>query len=124
MLTPYNTDSLAYLQKKISEYFDMRGLKKPDTKDSCMWVASEVGEMIDAVMRLEQGWVRNNPDRESKVEDELGDVLMMLLITAETLDINIMDALLRKMNRKTGGELLAGQRPLDASNYQPLRVKN
>lgn len=125
-ITPYTSDSLRYLEKKILEYYELRGLRMPNLKDSGIWLSTEVGELLDAIMRLECGWVRNDPakntpallekDNTAKlraVEEEMGDCLMMLLVTAHLIDVDIMNVLLRKMNRKTGGELLAGKMPLN-----------
>lgn len=131
-ITPYNTDSFAYLEKKILQYYEMRGLKMPDLKDATLWLATEVGELLDAIMRLESGWVRNNPHslerthvaKLTAVEDELGDCLMMLTVAALLIDADLINILLRKMNKKTGGELLAGQKPLDPTEYQPIRNPN
>ena len=124
-ITPYNSDNLSYLKEKIVAYYDLRGYVTPSLKDAAIWLATEVGELLDAIMRTEKDWVRNNPDKPSKVEEELADVMMMLLVAAGAADVDPMDALLRKMNRKTGGELLAGQlHSPEYSNPDPKPVRH
>lgn len=84
---------------KIRQYYLCRGLKWPDKKDSILWLFTELGELVDAVLRLESGWVRNN-NKDTDVASELGDCLFMLLVTSQCLGIDPIEAMLNKMEKK------------------------
>lgn len=88
------------LNRLIVDYYDYRRLKIPDLKDSAIWLSIEVAELQDALMRQEPGWVRNNPDKPSDIAGEIGDVLMMLIVTAGMANIDPVQALLDKMKSK------------------------
>ena len=51
-------------------------------------------------MANQEEWVRNNPDRERHIPSEIGDVLMMLTVFADTQGINPVEALKDKMRSK------------------------
>jgi NTP pyrophosphatase (non-canonical NTP hydrolase) len=93
-------DSLAEI---VSSYFKFRGLTEPDTTQSFMFLTSEMGELGDALVHTQTKWVRNNPQnkgKENAVEDEIGDCLMMLVKLADTLGIDPIEAMMKKMRRK------------------------
>ncbi len=84
----------------IRNYFDQRTLKRPDTKDAYIFLVSEVGELGDALMRKEQDWVRNTPNKDVSIADELADVYMMLHVLAANQYVDLDEALKNKLERK------------------------
>ena len=45
-------------------------------------------------------WIRNNPDKDRSVSDEIGDVLMMLTVFSEAMGIDPVQAMLEKMKKE------------------------
>lgn len=99
----------------IKEYYQFRGLVMPNEDQAFKFLVSEVGELADALVSAEKiipgpvssagnceavPWVRNNPGKERNIEDEAGDVLMMLYVTCMERGINPHVAMLRKFARK------------------------
>ena len=93
---------MGVLRDTVNRYFQVRGYKEPDTVQAFLFLTSEVGELSDKLVhRQSEDWVRNHP--ESKNDDiagEIGDILMMLTKTADTLGLDPMDCMLEKMARK------------------------
>jgi NTP pyrophosphatase (non-canonical NTP hydrolase) len=84
----------------IKQYYQFRGLEKPDEAQAFQFLVSEVGELADALVSSNGKWVRNNPDRERNIADEAGDVLMMLCVTLMDRGIDPFEAMLAKFIRK------------------------
>jgi len=87
----------------ILQFFNQTGRKIPDFVSAVAFLQTEVGELVDAMIRhghFGEGWKRNNPDKEVSVEDEIADVLMMTLLAAHAAGIDPAAALINKMHRK------------------------
>jgi len=115
----------------INKYYDLRGLRMPDAEEALAFLLSEIGELMEAYLmnRTEssgeyddvfhamkvigksadilvgqkEGWVRNYDRLKTpSVEDEIGDVLMMLSVFSLALDDNLdpMWHMLAKMDNK------------------------
>jgi NTP pyrophosphatase (non-canonical NTP hydrolase) len=87
------------LRQIVETYYRQRDLTQPDATQALLFLVSEVGELADAHVESQAEWVRNN-DRERGVEDEIGDVLMMLTVFAATQGVDPVDAMLAKFQRK------------------------
>ncbi len=99
------TDSLKYLKDLILTVWLEREFKMPNTKDAAIYLATESAEVLDAVMRMESGWVRSNK-KETDVGEELADVITMAILTAHAAGIdNLFEIILNKLSRKREGEL-------------------
>lgn len=88
-------------KKYIRRYFEDRGLvyaEKP--LDAYLFLVSEVGEVADALVHGNADWVRNNPNKERRLDHELADAYMMLAITADLSGVDLDEALLEKMASK------------------------
>jgi NTP pyrophosphatase (non-canonical NTP hydrolase) len=83
----------------VEAYYQYRGLENPDASQALMFLVSEIGELADAHVANQAKWVRNN-DRERNVDEEIGDVLMMLTVYASTRGIDPIAAMLKKFERK------------------------
>lgn len=92
----------------IMEYFAKRGLKYPDFDDAMKFAITEIAEVFEIELSQRE-YVRNNPESkpkydEDKLEEELGDVLMMIQIAGMVKGLNPLGGLLRKIERKLGGQ--------------------
>lgn len=83
----------------IKHYYEQRQFKWPDAKDGGLFLATEVGEYLDALLRQEPDWTRNQEKLVDPAE-ELADCLMMVLVCAASLNITVDDVLIIKMDRK------------------------
>lgn len=88
------------LVELVQAYYRFRGLTEPDANQALLFLVSEVGELADAFVEGQGAWVRNHPDKERDIKDEIGDVLMMLTAFAHQLGVDPLDALKAKMERK------------------------
>jgi NTP pyrophosphatase (non-canonical NTP hydrolase) len=88
------------IPETVRAYFEHRGLTAPDAGQALLFLVSEVGELADAFVEEQAQWVRNNPERNRNVSDEIGDVLMMLTVFADAQGIDPLDAMLAKFERK------------------------
>ena len=84
----------------VDQYYQFRGLTKPDANQAFLFLVSEIGELSDAFVEEQAQWVRNKPDRERDVKAEIGDVLMMLTVFAASQGIDPQEAMLNKMRSK------------------------
>lgn len=92
---------LPNLASLVRSYYAFRGYKDPDLKEAFNWLVSEVGEAAGAINQSQgEGWVRNNDHTQDSVADELGDVLMMLIKTAEKAGVDLLDAMVGKWEKK------------------------
>ena len=120
---------IAPIENAVDEYFKYRAYKEPSAEDALLFLISEIGEMIDAYMEKpdvplsmralvfnnvigagkaaddllseKQGWVRNNDRiKISDLSDEVGDVQMMLVKFASKLNIDPIEAMFEKMEKK------------------------
>ena len=93
---------MGILRDTVNQYFQYRGYKEPDTVQAFLFLTSEIEELADKLVHQQsEDWVRNHP--ESKNDDiagEIGDILMMLTKTADTLGLDPMDCMLEKMSAK------------------------
>ena len=89
----------------IQEYYTLRGLKFPDAWQSLAFATTEMGEAYEYLLQRDGGWVRNNPenkpawDRQAFAE-ELGDMIMMVVVAGIAEGVDPIQAMLSKMERK------------------------
>ena len=84
----------------IEWYFTKRGLLyAQDPIDAYLFLTSEIGELGDAIVHGRGEWVRNH-DKEREIGPELGDILMMLYVTAKQLGADPLDEMLKKFAAK------------------------
>ena len=88
------------LTQAVKAYYEKRGLKFPDANSALLFLVSEVGELADALVNQQPGWIRNHPDKERDLKEEIGDVLMMLTAMAIAFDIDPFEAMLDKFQGK------------------------
>lgn len=90
----------------IKNYYDYRDLKWPNFDQAMKFVLTEIGEVFEVDLnRPNNGWVRNNPQdkhpySKEKMAEELGDVIFMLLVAGIVEDVNPLEAMVNKMNKK------------------------
>jgi hypothetical protein len=89
----------------VKYYYEQRGLKWPDFNDAMKFVQTELAEVYELDLARTSGWVRNNPDSKPEynkedMAEELGDAIMMLLVAGIVEEVDPIQALINKMNRK------------------------
>ena len=96
---------MSNLAQEIKDYYEKRGLKHPNIWEALGWATAELGEVYEVIMSWNPDWVRNNPqDHPVKtmedLAEELGDVILMLMVAGLESGIDPIDALRVKMLRK------------------------
>lgn len=89
----------------ISRYFELRQYQMPDVWEALAWADTEKGEALEVLLAKKGGWVRNNPDGKPGWDpdlfaEELGDMIMMLVVAGQAEGVDPLEALVRKMKRK------------------------
>ena len=79
----------------------------PDVWEGMGWVNTELGEAYELLLtKNSPGWIRNNPDDhweewdQFKFEEELGDCILMLMVTGMSLGLNPLEGLRDKLERE------------------------
>lgn len=86
---------------RIKDYFDFRGQVWPDGENAMKFAITELGEVVDAELRNEEKWVRNNPDKVPSVENEFGDLYQMLQIACfEKTGLTLEECMTKKWATK------------------------
>jgi hypothetical protein len=96
------------LTEMIKKYWELRQLKKPNFQEAMMWAHTEIAEAYEIKLAQMGGWVRNNPDdhkevNNKKLQEELGDAIMMLIMAGVAEDGDPISSLKWKMWLKTPG---------------------
>ena len=91
---------LSTIAEALDEYYAYRQMRMPGTVDAMLFLASETGELADAIVSGRGDWVRNNPDKVKDIPGEVGDVLQMLAVTANTFGIDPIAAMFNKWQSK------------------------
>lgn len=90
---------MATLQQLIESYYTSRELVSPNADQALLFLVSEIGELADAHVHLQAEWARNN-QHERSIQDEIGDVMMMLTVYAVAHGTDPVGCMLDKMRRK------------------------
>jgi NTP pyrophosphatase (non-canonical NTP hydrolase) len=97
---------------EIEYYYQQRGLIRPSLWHAFAFLVEEIGEVSEELMIYTGGYKRNNLLKEVRQSDEehiraigeeLGDVIMMAVMTGRTLGIDPILCLKAKMERKIAG---------------------
>ena len=84
----------------VKAYYDFRGLTVPYDSQALLFLVSEVGELADAHVEQQASWIRNHAQKERSVDDEVGDVLMMLTAYCISRGIDPVEFMLNKFKKK------------------------
>jgi len=84
----------------VKAYYEFRGLTVPDDSQALLFLVSEVGELADAHVEQQASWIRNHAQKERSVDDEVGDVLMMLTAYCISRGIDPVECMLNKFKKK------------------------
>lgn len=117
-----NTTLSAQLAHQICEYYQLRGQKWPNVEEAMMWLETECAEVYELLLARKDGWVRNNPANKPEFSKEalaaeLGDAIMMLLVAGYVEDVDPMQALLEKVERKLREVPLPGGGRFSVSDF-------
>lgn len=89
--------SLKTLQNYVDEMVNVRGFADETPQDCLLLLTEELGELAKEV-RKSYTRIKNDKSKVSNhsLNGEMGDVLMMLLALARTLDVDLLDAFKEK----------------------------
>jgi len=83
----------------LREQLEGTAWKKPDALDTWAFLVTEVAEVGDILLRMERPeYYRNNEECEN-LEDELGDVMVMLASLANIYNIDLDNACYVTVNK-------------------------
>jgi NTP pyrophosphatase (non-canonical NTP hydrolase) len=89
----------------VDSYFRHRKYHEPNKLEAFIFLVSEIGELAGAIVQsLKSLWVRNNDHSKDSIKDEMGDVAMMLIKTAEKFGFDPLEAMVFKWQRKGWSE--------------------
>jgi len=94
------------LEHDVIHYFNARGLVWPEDADTALQFAlTEMAEATELLLSRKAGWKRNNQDSKrgfskERLAEELGDVLMMVLVAGIAEGVSPVQALRDKIQRK------------------------
>jgi NTP pyrophosphatase (non-canonical NTP hydrolase) len=91
--------------KKVLSYYESRQLKLPSIWEALGFATTELGEVYELLLSRQGGWVRNNPDSKpsyspESLSEELGDVIMMLIVAGIVEGVDPLQSLADKIDRK------------------------
>jgi len=115
--------------EKIKEYYEKRKLTKPNFDNAMKFVQTEIAEVYELDLDRSGDWVRNNPQNKPQfnkedLAEELGDAIMMLIVAGIAEDVDPIQALLDKMERKLGQSKIAGTSELRIMSDQEIEEVN
>ena len=84
----------------VKAYYEYRGLTVPDDSQALLFLVSEVGELADAHVEQQAQWIRNHAEKERSVDDEVGDILMMLTAYCISRGIDPVECMVSKFKKK------------------------
>jgi len=96
-----NRDQANELTRELREFTrDRDWAQFHDPKNLSMLLASEVGELLQLFR-----WVRNDesdafaarPENRSRIDEEVADIAISLLLLADRLGVNLVDAVKKKV---------------------------
>lgn len=103
------------LTEEIEFYYNERGLVRPSAWHAFIFLMEEVGEVANEFMQWIGGYKRNNPSKEVRRSDEehaiaigeeLGDVIMMAVMTGRAMGVDPIACMRDKMQRKLKKDLI------------------
>lgn len=104
---PFDTLQIAHLSGKrylatliemyVADWLTRGQFAMPDLRDAIDFLVTEVGELVEARLRQNTAYVRNN-DRQSDLAAELADVVFMAHITAQVAGVDIVAAVEDKLD--------------------------
>ena len=97
--------SIIDLKNLIELYYEERSLKWPSVNQSLDWALTELAEAKELLLTRDGDWVRNNPQdkpgyTQDRLSEEVGDIIMMCLVSGIVGEFNPIDSLIKKMKRK------------------------
>ncbi len=100
---PDTTTTLAVLREAVRRFAAERDWEQFHTpKNLCMGLAVEAGELMEHFLWMDgpaSRQVVNDPGRLQEVTDEMADVAVYLLNLANTLDIDLSEAIRAKIDK-------------------------
>lgn len=90
---------LSELKKKIVEFRDNRGWQDNKVKDLAISVVLEASELLEHFQwgMWDEEQVKKDPEKMEEIHREVADVLIYLIAFCDSLDIDVSDAILEKL---------------------------
>jgi len=93
------------IQKTVDKWIKEHGVRYFDEKTNMLLLMEETGELARLIARKygEQSFKKLVPDSEikEKIKDEMADILFVLLCLANQMDIDMEDAIIKNLEKKT-----------------------
>ena len=103
---------IEYLQRKLQDFATVRDWEQYHTpKNLSMALIAEAAELVEIFQWLtpdESTAVKDSESQKQSVEDELADILNYTIRLADVLDIDLENAVLRKIERNASKYPAAG----------------
>lgn len=87
----------------IKRYYKVRGLTMPDTKEALDFAITEWAEARELLFAEDDKWVRNHeqePYSDKRFAEELGDILLLLIVAGMTRGVDPLQAMVNKLDHK------------------------
>jgi len=92
---------LQQLVRKYTQKWCAQGTwGRPNLSEALMWMATEVGEALDACLSLDPKWTRNNPKpapTNEEIAEEVFDAILMGCLALDSLGVDLMEVAQRKL---------------------------
>ncbi|MEE4197663.1 MAG: nucleotide pyrophosphohydrolase [Bacteroidales bacterium] len=93
--------TLQEAQQKIDAWIKTYGVRYFNELTNMALLTEEVGELARIIARTYGEQSFKETDREKDLAEEMGDVLFVLICLANQTDVNLTDALIRNLEKKT-----------------------
>ena len=112
----------------VKEYYDKRGLVWPNFDDAMKFVITELGEIYELDL-ARKTYVRNHPENKrnyskTRMAEELGDAIFMLIVTGIIEGVDPLDALRAKMRRKLSKVVTGVSSVIPVTDEEAERIFN
>ena len=92
-------------QKKVDKWISTIGVRYFDEKTNALLLNEEVGELSRLIARVygEQSFKSKEKEEQASdnIKDEMADILFVLICLANQMDIDLDDALIKNLEKKT-----------------------
>lgn len=102
MTSEKSKDQFKYLKSKLNKFLDERNWKEYHTpKNIAMSISIEAAELMEVFQWINPSAleVTTNKQLMSEIEDEVADIIIYTISLARTLDIDIFETVLEKMEK-------------------------
>lgn len=104
-LSKFNQNtSLKELQKYINDMVEIRGFEKETPQDIMLLLTEEMGELAKEIRKTTKIKMDANKTKELDVEGEIADVFSYVLSMCRVMNINLLEAFIKKEEKNCNRE--------------------